>query len=77
MLQGLLEAVVEAKAKRDPSAMVSAWREIGRMLGFYAPDVKRVQGSTDRKADDELRRYDSMSDSELMAVMSGGASQHG
>ena len=72
VIQGLLEAIQDAKAQRDPVAMISGYREIGRMLGFYAPDVRRVQVSADRKADDELRRYDAMSDAELMAIVAGG-----
>jgi len=62
VLHGLLEAVDKARARPDPAAMISGWRKIGRMLGFYTPEVKRVQVSADREADAELRRYEAMSD---------------
>ena len=35
VLAGLLEAFKIAKETREPATMVSACRELGRMLGFY------------------------------------------
>jgi phage terminase small subunit len=74
-IHGFLEAIEKARARPDPdpAAMISGWREIGRMLGFYAPDVKRVQVSADRKADDELRRFEAMSDEDLRRLIAGEA----
>lgn len=43
VIQGLLEAVDMGREERNPAAMVSALREIGKMLGFYAPESKRVE----------------------------------
>jgi hypothetical protein len=73
VLHGLLEAVDKARARPDPAAMIAGFREIGRMLGFYAPDVKRVHVSADREADAELRRYEAMSDTELQKLVAGEA----
>lgn len=70
VIQGLLEAIQAAKAKRDPAAMISGWREIGRMLGFCAPDTRRVQVLSGSGADEELRRYNRMSNAELEAIVS-------
>jgi phage terminase small subunit len=41
-LEGLLEAVAQARAQGEPAVTGSAWREIGRMLGFYAPERREV-----------------------------------
>ena len=43
VIQGLLEAVDMGRVQQNPGAMVSALREVAKMLGFYAPEVKRVQ----------------------------------
>lgn len=69
VLKGLLEAVEAAKQQRDSAAMISGWREIGRMLGFYSPDMRHVAVSAGRKADHELCLYEAMSDAELLAIV--------
>ena len=35
VIKGLLQAAKEAKQQSDPTAMIAAYREIGRMLGYY------------------------------------------
>lgn len=40
VLQGLGEALEVAKLKEDPTAMIAAWREIGKICGFYETRVK-------------------------------------
>lgn len=47
VLNGLLEAKDIAKDQRQPTAMISAWKEIGRMCGFYEPDRKEIVVSID------------------------------
>ena len=46
VVQGLLEAVDMGRVQQNPGAMVGALREIAKMLGFYAPAVKRVELSS-------------------------------
>jgi hypothetical protein len=70
VIEGLLEAVADAKAQGNPMAMISGLREIGRMLGFYEPEVKRVEIADD--ANGTMRRMEAMSDSELLAIISSG-----
>lgn len=45
VVQGLLEAVDMGRVQQNPGAMVGALREVAKMLGFYAPAVKRVEVS--------------------------------
>lgn len=63
--QGLVEAAALAKQMADPTGMVAAWRELGKLLGHYAPEVKKVEKSINKRdlkaaiedlSDDELRR---------------------
>lgn len=61
----LLECAAMARAQANPAAMVTAWREIGRLLGYYAPERRevRVRGGVQR--DHEIR---SMSEAELLRL---------
>jgi len=67
VLQGLLEAFELAKADRQPAAMVSAARELGKLLGFYEPTRLRVDLGTDGQ--DQMARFEAMRDADLLKVM--------
>ena len=69
VLQGLLGAIESAQAQANPMAQIAGWREIAKMLGFYAPERQRVELSADGSA--EWRRLEAMSDEELL-TMAGG-----
>jgi len=70
VLAGLLEAIEQARGQRNPMAMISGLREIGKMLGFYAPEVKRVEVSADGEV--EVDRLARLSDAELLAIVASG-----
>jgi phage terminase small subunit len=61
VLQGLIQAAERARTMSDPAAMISAWREIGRMQGYYVNAVQRVEVA-DVGNDAMLRRYEALSD---------------
>lgn len=63
VIRGLLKAVDEAKAAGNPQAQISAWREIGKMLGFYN---KPVTPAPQESYESMVR---SMSDKELEALI--------
>jgi phage terminase small subunit len=69
-LQGLLEAIQQARAQGNPAAMIAGWREIGRMLGLYAADRAEVVVGV---ADESLliASMTGMSDAQLVAVLGG------
>ena len=67
-LEGFLEAITLAQAKADPAAMIAGWREIGKVLGFYAPEQRTVKLTANG---DALRaQYEALSDEELLAITS-------
>lgn len=70
VIQGLLEAVAMGREQRNPAAMISALREIGKMLGYYAPEVKRVELSGDSRG--LISQLEGLSDEELEAVVARG-----
>jgi phage terminase small subunit len=69
VIQGLLDAVHLAREQANPAGMVAGLREIGKMLGYYAPEVRRVELSGDsRGVTSQLER---LSDAELEAMVAG------
>ncbi|MCL4687195.1 MAG: terminase small subunit [Burkholderiales bacterium] len=67
VLAGLMEAVETARAQADPHALIRAWSEIGKLLGFYAPERKSVEVSTATSA--RMRaEIEALSDEELLAL---------
>lgn len=66
VVQMLLDAGSMAKVMADPTGLVAAARELGKMLGFYAPEVKKTLKGVDK---DSLRRVlEEMSDEELQKL---------
>lgn len=70
LLLELQGAATLAKEKREPMAMIAAWREIAKICGFYHP--ARVRVAVDLSGQGELARMDRMTDSELMAIIVKG-----
>jgi hypothetical protein len=76
-LYELQEAATLAKERREPAAMIAAWREIGKACGFYAVETKRVELSA--AGHGVLGRLESMTDAELVGLIAsgdGGAVEH-
>jgi hypothetical protein len=67
VMDGLLEAIELAKIQADANTMVNGWREIGKMCGFYAPEVKKIDISvTTRRVIDRL---ETLSDADLLRMV--------
>ena len=66
VLDGLQEAIELARAQGNPTALIGAWREIGKMCGYYAPERKHVELSA--KGERTMRRLEVLSDEELLAM---------
>lgn len=73
VMDGLLEGVEMAKLMAEPMTMISGWREIGKMCGYYAPVEHRVK--VDVTGNIVIDRLNSMSDAELLKVITQGAQQ--
>jgi hypothetical protein len=67
----LLESYDMAKLMAEPATMVSAAREVGKMCGYYAPVEHRVK--VDVTGNIILDRMNSLSDAELLKVISASA----
>ena len=73
VLTGLLEAVDVARARGDPGAMIAGWREIAKMLGYYAPERKTVDVSIAAKR--RIHELECLPDKELLELVAADAAQ--
>jgi len=68
IIQMLQEAGILAKMQGDASGLVAAARELGKMLGFYAPEVKKTLVGVDKNT--LKAALAEMSDDELYKIAS-------
>lgn len=65
VLEGILSAVDRAKMLGEPATEIRGWTEIGKMLGYYAPEVKRIEISDVNRLKGKL---EALSDEELFEI---------
>lgn len=65
-----LEAYEMARTIAEPSTMVAAAREIGKICGLYEP--RKVEVSVSGRVEHEIHRFEAMSDAELLQVLAQG-----
>ena len=70
VIEKLQSAAELAEVQEDPTAMVTAYRQIGLMLGYYAPEKRTVAVIPAGK--DDLQALEAMSDEELAAHVAAG-----
>jgi len=66
VIQMLLDAAGYAKLLGDPMGLVAAAREIGKMCGFYAPEIKKVLHGLDKNQ--MKKALQEMNDEELFRL---------
>ena len=69
IIDGIVSAIEQAKLLADPSVQIQGWKELGKLCGFYAPEVKRVELSIG--AGRLKSKFEQMTDAELLEMMSG------
>ena len=72
VLDGFMEAINLSRLSADPQAMIKGWTEVGKMLGYYAPEVKKLEITDNQKR--LQSKFEAMSDEDLMKVIEGEAS---
>ena len=72
VLAGLLEAVNMGREQQNPGAMVGALREIAKLLGFFEPEVKRVEVMSGDQSSMHAK-FATMTDAQLLALVEQGA----
>lgn len=69
MLAVMMDAIDMARLLADPQSMIKGAAEISKMLGFYAPEVKKVELSVGQAR--VRSKLISMTDEELLLMASG------
>ena len=69
VLNGILEAIEMARLQGEPLVMLTGYRDISKMMGYNAPEVKKLEVSTNQG---RLRhKIQSLSDEDLMRMADG------
>jgi len=69
VIEGVIDGIEMARMQGDSGNVIKGWTEVGKILGHYAPEVKRIELSTDHA---RLRsKFESLSDEELLAIQEG------
>ena len=68
IVNGVLEAIDRARMLGEPATEIRGWTELAKMLGFYAPEVKKIEitGHAGRIR----QKFEALSDEELLEIAS-------
>ena len=71
VIRGLLDAVEMGRHQQNPAAMVGALREVAKMLGFYEPEVNKIEVLTTDQSSKQAN-FAAMNDAQLLALIAQG-----
>lgn len=71
VLNMFMEAIDMARTLADPANMINGADKIAKMMGYYAPETKRIELTTDQAVFHSKLRQ--LSDAELMELAAGTA----
>jgi phage terminase small subunit len=67
VMEGFLEAIEQAKLMAEPMTQIAGWREVAKMCGYYAPEVKIL--NINQTSQRYLTQLETMSDSDLLGII--------
>lgn len=67
VLHGIMEAIDLARLAAEPASMISGWKEIAKIMGYYAPETKRIELTSDQEA--LSKKIEQLSDHELIEML--------
>ena len=67
VINGIKDAIADAKLLSEPATQIAGWREIGKLCGFYEP--KKIDLNVNVQGAVMLDRMNKMSDSELLKII--------
>jgi phage terminase small subunit len=71
VMDGMLEAIDMARVQADSGNMIAGWREIAKMCGYYAPEVKKIDINISAKR--VIDKMETLSDDDLMKLVEENA----
>jgi hypothetical protein len=69
VMDGFIEAADMARTLADPTALTGAWREIGKMCGYYEPIKRSI--NINLSGNVTMKTLERMDDSELLKIIKG------
>lgn len=69
IINGFMEAINVARLAGDPASMIKGWSETAKVLGLYAPEVKKIEMSMNQQR--LQSKFESMSDADLVEIIEG------
>ena len=69
VMDGFIEAADMARTMADPTALTGAWREIGKMCGYYEPIKRSIDINISGNV--TMKKLESMSDADLLGIIKG------
>lgn len=67
VMDGFLEAIEQAKIMSEPMTQIAGWREIAKMCGYFAPEVKKLDiNVTSQRV---LSTLETLSDHDLLEMI--------
>ncbi len=69
VMEGFLEAAAMAKMLADPTALTGAWREVGKMAGYYEPVKRSIDINISGNV--TMKKLEAMGDAELLKLIKG------
>ena len=69
VIDGIMEAIGLARLAAEPATMIKGWSEVAKILGHYAPEVKKIEMSMGAKR--LQSKYEAMTDQELLDIIDG------
>ena len=69
VIEGFIDGIEMARMQGDSGNVIKGWVEVGKILGHYAPEVKRIELTMDQG---RLKsKFEGLSDAELLAIQQG------
>jgi hypothetical protein len=67
VLNGLMESIDMARTLAEPATMIAGWKEVAKIMGYYAPETRRIELSSDQS--NVQKKLEMMSDQELLEML--------
>lgn len=69
VIEGVIDGIEMARMQGDSGNVIKGWTEVGKILGHYAPEVKKIELSMDHAR--VMAKLEGMSDAELLSIKEG------
>lgn len=69
VMDGFLEAADMARTLADPTALTGAWREVGKLCGYYEPVKRSIDISVSGNV--TMKKLEAMDDAALLKLIKG------